>query len=69
VCLPGGVPVVTSSRHGRRFAAGWVEGPARGYVSRGLGVSLLPVRAFCRPELTVLDLVPSEPARGSEAPA
>ena len=58
VCLPGGVPIYTSSRYGRRFAKGWVEGPARGYVSRGLGVSFLPVRFACPAELTVLDLTP-----------
>jgi predicted MPP superfamily phosphohydrolase len=29
-----------------------------GYVSRGLGVSSLPVRIDCPAELTVLDLAP-----------
>jgi hypothetical protein len=58
VCLPGGVPIVTSSRHGRRFASGWVRAPARGYVTRGLGVGWLPVRLFCPAELTVLELAP-----------
>lgn len=58
VCLPGGYPIYTSSRYGRRFAQGWVEGPARGYVSRGLGVTLLPFRFACPAELTVLDLTP-----------
>lgn len=58
ICLPGGVPIYTASRYGRRFARGWVEGPARGYVSRGLGVSLLPIRFACPAELTVLDLAP-----------
>jgi hypothetical protein len=59
VCLPGGVPIVTSSRYGRRFASGWVRAPARGYVTRGLGVGWLPVRLFCPAELTVLDLAPA----------
>lgn len=58
VCLPGGVPVVTSSRYGRRFARGWVSAPSRAYVSRGLGVTLLPIRTFCSSELTVLHFVP-----------
>lgn len=52
-----GAPL-TSSRYGQRFAQGWVEGPARGYVSRGLGATMLPLRINCPPELTVMQLVP-----------
>lgn len=59
VVLPGVGALVTSSRYGDRFLAGWVEGPARGYVSRGLGVTSLPVRINCPAELTVLDLEPA----------
>jgi uncharacterized protein len=58
VVLPGIGALSTSSRYGDRFLAGWVEGPARGYVSRGLGVTSLPVRINCPAELTILDLVP-----------
>lgn len=50
-----GAPV-TSSRYGQRFRAGWVEAPARAYVSRGLGVSMLPLRLNCPPELAVFEL-------------
>ena len=57
--LPGIGPLVTSSRYGRRFAHGWVNGPARGYVSRGLGVSQLPLRLNCPAELTSLLLTPA----------
>jgi uncharacterized protein len=60
VVLPGVGALYTSSRYGDRFLAGWVEGPARGYVSRGLGVSTLPVRINCPAELTILDLVPGD---------
>ena len=56
---PGVGALYTSSRYGDRFLAGWVEGPARGYVSRGLGVSSLPVRINCPAELTVFDLMPA----------
>ncbi|MBA2667506.1 MAG: metallophosphoesterase [Trueperaceae bacterium] len=49
-------PIFTSSRYGRRFLAGWVSGPGRGYVSRGLGVTLVPLRVACPAELTVLDV-------------
>jgi uncharacterized protein len=58
VVLPGVGALYTSSQYGDRFLAGWVAGPARGYVSRGLGVSTLPVRVNCPAELTVLDLLP-----------
>jgi uncharacterized protein len=58
VVLPGVGALYTSSRYGDRFLAGWVEGPARGYVSRGLGVTSLPVRVNCPAELTILDLEP-----------
>jgi uncharacterized protein len=59
VVLPGVGALYTSSRYGDRFLAGWVEGPARGYVSRGLGVTSIPVRINCPAELTVFDLVPA----------
>lgn len=59
VVLPGVGALYTSSRYGDRFLAGWVEGPARGYVSRGLGVTSIPVRINCPAELTILDLVPA----------
>ncbi len=58
VQLPFVGPVITSSRYGRRFAEGWVAGPARGYVSHGLGVGLVPIRFSCPAELDVFDLVP-----------
>jgi predicted MPP superfamily phosphohydrolase len=58
VVLPGVGALVTSSRYGDRFLAGWVEGPARGYVSRGLGVTSLPIRVNCPAELTILELEP-----------
>ncbi len=59
--LPFIGPVITSSRYGRRFAEGWVAGPARGYVSRGLGVGLVPIRFSCPAELNVFDLEPGSP--------
>lgn len=62
VVLPWIGPPITSSRYGRRFASGWVSGPARGYVSRGLGVALVPVRVNCPAELTILELVPGTSA-------
>lgn len=51
-------PIVTSSEYGRRFVEGWVDAPMPAFVSRGLGVSLLPFRLFCPPELVLLELQP-----------
>ena len=56
VVLPFVGPPVTSSRYGRRFASGWVRGPALGYVSRGLGFGLVPLRVNCPAELTIVEL-------------
>lgn len=40
-----------------RFVAGWYEVPTgRAYVSRGTGLSVLPARFTCRPELPVFTL-------------
>src|SRR6056297_8968 len=58
VVLPFIGPPFTSSRYGRRFASGWVRGPALGYVSRGLGFGLVPIRVNCPAELTILELAP-----------
>ncbi|WP_424951424.1 metallophosphoesterase [Deinococcus sp.] len=51
------------SAYGERFAQGWVEGApqggrpaARGYVSRGLGLSGIPIRNLCPPEVVLLEL-------------
>lgn len=52
----------TGSDYGQRFAQGFVradgQGGAHGFVSRGLGTTLLPVRFMCPAELVVLDLEP-----------
>lgn len=64
IALPGGRPVVTVGRHGRRFSAGWFElpGPApaappgRLYVSRGVGAVGLPLRLFAPADVAVLTL-------------
>ncbi|MFC5849787.1 metallophosphoesterase [Deinococcus petrolearius] len=55
-----GAPVVPS-RYGQRYAMGWVTGAhgTPGYVSRGLGLSGLPLRNLCDPEITLLRLVPA----------
>jgi uncharacterized protein len=56
--VPGIGALVTSSGYGQLFVDGWTRAPALAYVSRGLGVGLVPVRLNCPAELTVVDLVP-----------
>lgn len=47
------------SRHGAMYAMGWVPHPQPAYVSRGLGMSGLPIRYLCTPEIAVFDLLPA----------
>lgn len=57
VQLPGNIPIYVPAE--RRFAQGWIDRPALGYVSRGLGVSSLPIRLNCLPEIVVMRLQPT----------
>lgn len=53
-----GAPV-TNSRLGQKYAQGLVQGPACPvFVSRGLGMTVMPVRLGVRPEIAVIDLLP-----------
>ena len=63
--LPGLGALVVPSNYGQRFAQGWVRGEAvgggpgaLGYVSRGLGLSGVPFRNLCPPEVVLLTLSP-----------
>lgn len=57
VIVPGATNPFIPSAYGDKYAHGLVEGPtAPVYVSRGLGLSGLPVRYNCPPELTLLTL-------------
>jgi predicted MPP superfamily phosphohydrolase len=57
VSLPFFGPPVIPSRFGNKYAHGLVEGPACPvFVSRGVGMSLLPIRCGARPEITLLEL-------------
>jgi len=58
VCLPGGRPVVTHvGRPHRRLASGlWRYRTLTGYTSPGAGLSSLPVRFNCPPEVTLFVL-------------
>ncbi len=57
VCLPGGHPIITHLTRHRFAAAGlWQFGQMTGYTSRGLGVSLPPVRFNCRGDAALITL-------------
>jgi predicted MPP superfamily phosphohydrolase len=60
-----GTPMVPS-RFGQKYAQGLVQGPVCPvFVCRGIGVSMLPLRAGVFPEIAVLELmVPASTSRG-----
>jgi predicted MPP superfamily phosphohydrolase len=54
ICLPRGIPIVTSGRTPRRLASGpWRQGNMIGYTSRGVGTSVIAARFNCLPEVTL----------------
>lgn len=54
ICLPGSKPIITHCRCPRPYKAGpWQYESMRGYTSRGIGTSLLPIRLFCQPEIII----------------
>jgi len=54
LCLPGGIPIKLEARLPRSMGAGaWQYGRMAGYTSVGVGTSLLPVRLYCPPEITL----------------
>ena len=65
VCLPNGYPILCHERCPRRCISGrWSSGRIQGYTSRGTGGCGLPIRLFCRPEVTLHRLCRA----GGEAP-
>ncbi len=58
--VPGYGAPLTPSRYGRKYAQGYVEAPAtRVYVSAGTGMSIMPVRVNCQPEINLITLTGS----------
>lgn len=61
ICLPGGVALHTPPL-ARKYVSGfYADAPIPLFVSRGLGVTELPFRLFCRPQATLITI------RGSES--
>lgn len=58
LCLPGGKPVITKAKCERQYALGaWKYKDMKGYTSKGVGASGLPVRVNCPPEITIHTLM------------
>ncbi|MCD4819506.1 MAG: metallophosphoesterase [Candidatus Cloacimonetes bacterium] len=54
ICLPNNKPIIIRSRALRKYSSGtWKKGNMLGYTSKGAGSSGVPVRFFCKPEVTV----------------
>ncbi len=51
--------LVQRSRFAQRFTRGWTRQRGLGYVSRGLGIGVVPIRLNVPAELTLVTLVPS----------
>jgi predicted MPP superfamily phosphohydrolase len=57
VRLGSGLPVYANARCPRPLVSGkWQYGGLKGYTSKGVGSSAVPVRFFCRPEITIHQL-------------
>ncbi len=58
------IPVFWLPRGCGRFLAGWYEeNGSRMYVNRGLGMSHIPVRFLCPPEIAFITVLPAAAAR------
>lgn len=66
ICLPLPGRRIMLSDLRAEFAEGAYDvGGRRLYVTRGVGTSMLPFRAFCRPEIVVYHVEAGEPRSGS----
>jgi predicted MPP superfamily phosphohydrolase len=61
VRIPGRGPLVLPA-YARRYTQGlYPVGDGWIYVNRGIGMATIPIRLFCRPEVTVLTIYPPQP--------
>lgn len=57
ICWPNGKPVFSHLHCGKQFASGlWAYGKMLGFTNRGAGVTTLPCRFFCPPEIALITL-------------
>ena len=60
ISLPGYGAPLPPSAYGRKYAHGLAEAPmTRVYTSAGTGMSVMPLRVNCRPEIALITLVPT----------
>jgi uncharacterized protein len=58
ICLPGSIPIVTSSKMPRRLVSGrWRHRSMHGYTSKGVGTCVVNARFNCPPEVVLHTLV------------
>lgn len=56
--IPFTKPLFVPSRYGSEFASGVIKNTSNiMIISKGLGMSILPVRLNCKPEITIVDFV------------
>lgn len=57
ISLPGIGAPVTNSAYGQKYAQGLVQGPnCPVFISKGLGMTVMPIRLGVRPEIAVIEL-------------
>ncbi|MBI5527805.1 MAG: metallophosphoesterase family protein [Deltaproteobacteria bacterium] len=57
ICLPGGVPLLVSTRSPRAYACGeWDLRGMKGYTSAGVGASIVPARFNCPGEVVTIEM-------------
>jgi uncharacterized protein len=57
ICLPGGYPIITHLRNGKKFVRGlWQFNRMKGYTNQGCGVVGIPVRFNTQSEVALITL-------------
>jgi uncharacterized protein len=58
VRLPGIGALASVTKFGERYQQGFIKETTLGFVSRGLGCGIIPIRLFCPAELVILECNP-----------
>lgn len=62
ICLPFLGPIISGANCARRYVRGvWQHQRMQGYTSAGVGVSMVPVRFNCPPEIGLIELRCTQP--------